>query len=583
MSNALIPAFIKTVPQAAKASFSGSPVLAKAEVGGKALMRGDFKKSLEGLGKKHSDAPGPSGPGDAGSAQAEGAFGERGGAAPAPGKIKPVSSHDNTSGKAGIKGKDRGRHRDKSGKRRILAPGREDGVFLQSPLNIAPKGTSARQSPYEKTSAAPKPFAASSGHGGLYFTWSASSEGSIEGARSNRTVLGHKKGKKGTGKGGLVHKGVKDKISGESVKGPLKKASLKVFVRADGVKAAKAAPGKVRDGLAAEASAAAALKEAPSDPMINTLTAEGGKLKGASAKVSSHSASKHISTKGAVNALKKAVSKRRAKAGLLREQGTARGGKRARTMEDKRAAIEKKELSEDGFLKSAYGQVSEGGKGGAGTKLAGLMSLNPSPAANAIGGGDLGAGAEGGAAGVREPSEGPVMNSTSGAGVMEGRGRARTKAANLHGGLRGAHGVELIKRAAGGVVMSLNERDKEIVIELRPKELGEMKIKVRLEDGFVETSILVDNPRVMAMLKADAALLKELLAEEGIVAGGLEVALNNGGNDFGFNGEFRGEGEGPYKARNSANTEPSGRSGARELLPGLGKKTAARGGLDLFI
>ncbi len=163
--------------------------------------------------------------------------------------------------------------------------------------------------------------------------------------------------------------------------------------------------------------------------------------------------------------------------------------------------------------------------------------------------------------------------------VLKEKGIFAAAALSGRGDLAGSAGMKVIKRAADGIVMSLRESRREVVITLEPEELGKMEIKVRLSDGLVETSILVDNPRVMAMINADEQALKEQLARHGIMAGGLEVALNKKGH--GFSGQRQ---ESFYSKDNPLAARRGLIKGSvAEALPAAHSETSSGRGLDLFI
>ncbi len=142
---------------------------------------------------------------------------------------------------------------------------------------------------------------------------------------------------------------------------------------------------------------------------------------------------------------------------------------------------------------------------------------------------------------------------------------------------------ELIQKASDGVVMSLRQADKEIRISLKPEELGHLEIKVKVHHGLVEASILVDNKDVMNMLNANNASLKEQLARQGLMLGGLEVALKHGGGSTQNRRDLRGGNGGRYGRGTGA---VRGAATEDEVIPMAAKahhETKAQGALDLFI
>ncbi len=294
---------------------------------------------------------------------------------------------------------------------------------------------------------------------------------------------------------------------------------------------------------------------------------------------------------GTLSLNKKPYSNKKIKAGLRIKKNTARPRKRGASSGHNKVALEKKGvISGNTLLKSGYAIQGKAAGADGSMNVKGSMSFNVSVAVNLLnesGAGTLTGDAGGGLG--SELSAGTAVNAAiSGGNTSQVSGSTISGTASLHSDLTGtAQRTQLIKQTAKGVVMSLSQRDKEIVIELKPENLGRMRIKVRIEDGLVETSILVDNPRVMNMLTADALSLKELLSREGFMAGGLEVALNNNGNAFGAAEEFSGNKEGASgygtRGRGSAKAGFTRQSEAEAHIAGVMENKLIGRGLDLFI
>ncbi|MFQ5427400.1 MAG: flagellar hook-length control protein FliK [Thermodesulfobacteriota bacterium] len=249
-------------------------------------------------------------------------------------------------------------------------------------------------------------------------------------------------------------------------------------------------------------------------------------------------------------------------------------------------AFERQALSGKGSQRKVSGASAGMEKGEGVTKINGSKDTGTLSFEGAAGQGLSTPGLAAAAAGpLQDSSAETLLNSAmGGAGLTEARGKSAAAANLRQAVMAGKRGSELIKTAAKGVVMSLNNRDKEIVIALKPEELGQMEIKVRIEDGLVETSILVDNPHVMAMINADTVSLKELLARQGIMAGGLDVALNNGSDTFfGQDEEFHGHGNSPHPAGSGVIKEDNGAGQGREIHHGYMDESFEGRKLDLFI
>ncbi|MBN2071838.1 MAG: flagellar hook-length control protein FliK [Candidatus Krumholzibacteriota bacterium] len=70
----------------------------------------------------------------------------------------------------------------------------------------------------------------------------------------------------------------------------------------------------------------------------------------------------------------------------------------------------------------------------------------------------------------------------------------------------------------------------EISIRLDPPELGEMKIKVRMDGKKVEAEIIVDSLSVKNIINSDTARLSEAISQEGYVLENLDVSVEDPGH-----------------------------------------------------
>lgn len=173
-----------------------------------------------------------------------------------------------------------------------------------------------------------------------------------------------------------------------------------------------------------------------------------------------------------------------------------------------------------------------------------------------------------------------IINVNAATGLEKARGSAFTTL--LTRDLQGAE-AQMIKQASHGVVMSLRQADKEILISLEPEELGHMEIKVRMHHGLVEASIVVNNSDVMAMLNANNAALKEHLARQGLMLGGLDVTLNHGEGSPRKNRDLQGDGRGHYKRPIQGVKSAATGGGDHSIATKALHESKVQGALDLFI
>ena len=74
----------------------------------------------------------------------------------------------------------------------------------------------------------------------------------------------------------------------------------------------------------------------------------------------------------------------------------------------------------------------------------------------------------------------------------------------------------------------------EVRIQLRPESLGEVSMRIRMEDDVVVAKIEVQNQQVKEIMERNLPMLKDALAQQNITAGSFDVQVNNGtGRHFG--------------------------------------------------
>ncbi len=116
----------------------------------------------------------------------------------------------------------------------------------------------------------------------------------------------------------------------------------------------------------------------------------------------------------------------------------------------------------------------------------------------------------------------------------------------------------------------------EITLELRPEELGTIRVEVRVEDRTVHLTLHAAEPATTRILSAALPELRSSLAEAGLTAGHLAVGPD-GGNSTG-------------QRRRSTDAAPADRHGRAEpghptgaTAPVRSNRPADAGRLDLFL
>ena len=92
------------------------------------------------------------------------------------------------------------------------------------------------------------------------------------------------------------------------------------------------------------------------------------------------------------------------------------------------------------------------------------------------------------------------------------------------GGLTTPH--ELARELGERVHMAVREGGRELVVNLRPAELGHLTIRVTMHDGVMQASIVADRPEAARMLQQSIGHLDTALGDLGYSLGNLDVAYN---------------------------------------------------------
>ncbi|MBU5437706.1 flagellar hook-length control protein FliK [Tissierella sp. MSJ-40] len=90
---------------------------------------------------------------------------------------------------------------------------------------------------------------------------------------------------------------------------------------------------------------------------------------------------------------------------------------------------------------------------------------------------------------------------------------------------------EIFQQIVDKIKISLNEEKNEIKIKLKPEILGELVLKIEMEDGVVLAKALVDNYRTKELIETNLIQLKEGMKESGLEIKTFEVFVGNN-SDF---------------------------------------------------
>lgn len=78
------------------------------------------------------------------------------------------------------------------------------------------------------------------------------------------------------------------------------------------------------------------------------------------------------------------------------------------------------------------------------------------------------------------------------------------------------HKTEVYGKLENGIKASIAKSGKEVSLSLNPDHLGQMRIKLNIEDNLVSAKIVVDNAAVKGVLEADAGKLREVFGSQGL-------------------------------------------------------------------
>lgn len=78
------------------------------------------------------------------------------------------------------------------------------------------------------------------------------------------------------------------------------------------------------------------------------------------------------------------------------------------------------------------------------------------------------------------------------------------------------------------IKMSFNADTKEMKLRLSPDDLGEVEVKISIENSIMKAEFLVENEKVKEMLESRFADLKTALSEKGIETSGINVNISGG-------------------------------------------------------
>lgn len=93
--------------------------------------------------------------------------------------------------------------------------------------------------------------------------------------------------------------------------------------------------------------------------------------------------------------------------------------------------------------------------------------------------------------------------------------------------------AQIMEKMQGAIKNNVSE----LTMTLNPASLGEIAVKLASQSGIVTAQFLADNEKIKEIIEQNMEQLKELLAEQGIEVGEIEVGLSGEGKQFTESGD----------------------------------------------
>ena len=91
--------------------------------------------------------------------------------------------------------------------------------------------------------------------------------------------------------------------------------------------------------------------------------------------------------------------------------------------------------------------------------------------------------------------------------------------------------TEIISQIMDKIKVSVKSDVSEIKMLLKPEQLGEVSLKIATQNGIVTAQFIAESQKVKEIIEANFNQLKDILSEQGINVGSLEVNVSDNGNN----------------------------------------------------
>lgn len=104
--------------------------------------------------------------------------------------------------------------------------------------------------------------------------------------------------------------------------------------------------------------------------------------------------------------------------------------------------------------------------------------------------------------------------------------------------LRNINNTEVVAQIMEKIQVSVKPNVSEIKMLLKPEELGEVSLKIATQNGIVTAQFIAESQKVKEIIEANFNQLKDMLSEQGINVGALEVNVSSNGEEQGKYNNF---------------------------------------------
>ena len=91
--------------------------------------------------------------------------------------------------------------------------------------------------------------------------------------------------------------------------------------------------------------------------------------------------------------------------------------------------------------------------------------------------------------------------------------------------------IDILKQVTDQIDVSLFDDKSEMIIKLKPEQLGKLTVQVSIENGNISAKFLAESEKVKEILESSFNQLKETLEQQGMNIQNLDVSVGNGNNN----------------------------------------------------